>query len=66
MKHERVLAEWDKELVLLRWYDDDPCSWMVKRYRKGLIGKRCISSAWFSDSAQAEAYARRLKKDAAG
>lgn len=64
MKHERVLAEWGKEKVVLRWYDDDPCSWMVKRFRKGVFGNKCIYSAWFSLEEQAELYAENLKRSA--
>lgn len=39
---------------------DDPCSWVVRKWKKGLFGKRLELSKWFNTKEQAERYARLL------
>ena len=38
----------------------DPCSYVVRKWKKGILGKRLELSQWFNTREQAERYARRL------
>ncbi len=38
-----------------------PSVWMVRRWKRGLLVKRLVSSEWFLDRAQAMEHAERLK-----
>ncbi|MBN1448406.1 MAG: hypothetical protein JXA28_10790 [Bacteroidetes bacterium] len=43
---------------------EDPSSWIVRKWKKRLFGKRCELSLWFATKEQAETYARTLIEDA--
>lgn len=38
-------------------------TWVVKTWRKGLFGRKRISSDWFLEKPQAEEFARRLARE---
>jgi hypothetical protein len=60
MKHTTVIAndrEFSTELI---HRDSDPGSWIVRRWSRGLLFRKRISSDWFNDERQAAAFAARL------
>ena len=44
-------------------HDADPCSWIVRRWKKILWFKKRISSDWFISRPQAFAYAHEMKQE---
>ena len=41
--------------------DHDPAIWIVRRWRKFLVGKRLVSSDWFTEEKQARTFAESLR-----
>ncbi len=44
----------------------DPCSWVLRRWKKRLFMKKRLLSLWFATREQAEAHARALLKECDG
>lgn len=49
-------------LVRILHYDDDPTSWIVRKYKKQLWWKKRTCSVWFNDENQALKYVKKLKE----
>ena len=45
---------------------DDPSTWIIRRWKRGLLGRRCVLSRWFTTRGQAEAYAEALLEECGG
>jgi hypothetical protein len=41
----------------------DPSTWIVRQWRKGLLGRKCVQSKWFVTRGQAEQFAKRLGQE---
>ncbi|MBR9977758.1 MAG: hypothetical protein KFH87_06675 [Bacteroidetes bacterium] len=45
---------------------DDPLSWILRRWKRGFLGRRSAEVLWFSTREQAEDYARQLVRECEG
>ena len=63
MKRIEYLSRDPECIIVLLYYDDDACSWIVRTYRKVFFWKKRISSYWFCDEAQARLFAKKLKAE---
>ena len=59
-KFETVLSD-SADCHLTLFYDpEDPLTWIVKKWRKQLLWRRCEQSLWFTTRADAERYAKKM------
>ncbi|MDX9759145.1 MAG: hypothetical protein RBU27_08300 [Bacteroidota bacterium] len=45
---------------------DDPLSWIIRKWKRGLFGRRCELSRWFATREQAEQFAGALIRECSG
>lgn len=45
---------------------EDPLSWIIRKWRSGLFGRRLELSRWFATREQAEGFARALIRECGG
>jgi hypothetical protein len=60
---ERTVYESPEFLVTLTHDSGDPAVWIVRTWRKALLGRRCVESRWFNVSSQANAYAEAVARE---
>jgi hypothetical protein len=62
-KFETSLFYQSPRLITLFHDPDDPSTWIIRTWKKGLFGKRMDLSRWFNTKAQAEQYAQSLQEE---
>jgi hypothetical protein len=65
-KFETVLHSKSDCLITLFHDPDDFMSWIVRKWKRRWIGKKCLVSRWFNTREQAEHYAQQLVRECGG
>jgi hypothetical protein len=65
-KFEATLSDRSDCHITLTHDPEDPSTWIIRRWKRGILGNRMILSRWFLTQEQAEAYARKLIKESDG
>lgn len=65
-KFETSLSDTSGCWITLFHDPDDPMTWIIRKWKRGLFGKRVESSRWFLTREQAESYARKLIRNCDG
>ncbi|MBR9974407.1 MAG: hypothetical protein KFF77_02405 [Bacteroidetes bacterium] len=65
-KFETTLSDQSGCHVTLYHDPDDPLSWIVRKWKRGFLGRRMALSRWFLTRAQAERYAQVLIRECDG
>ena len=62
-KFETTLSDQSGCHVTLFHDPEDPSTWIVRKWKRGLFGRRLALSRWFVTREQAERYAKALIRD---
>ncbi len=62
-KLERILSDRNECYLTLSHNTEDPSTWILRRWKPGLFGKRMTLARWFLTEDQAEDYAGKLVKE---
>ncbi|MFZ1730921.1 MAG: hypothetical protein WBQ23_11515 [Bacteroidota bacterium] len=62
-KLELTLSDHKDCYLTLSHNTEDPSTWIIRRWKSGLFGKRMTLARWFLTQGQAEAYAAKLVKE---
>ncbi len=65
-KFEHTLSDRSDCRITLIHDPDDPLSWIIRKWERGLLGRRVTLSRWFTTRGQAERFAQTLVKECAG
>lgn len=62
-KTETVISSIPGCYIKILHYPEDPATWIVKKLKRRLFGKKEILTRWFSRKDQAVKFAEDLKRD---
>ena len=62
-KFEQTLSDLSGCHVTLYHDPEDPSTFIVRQWKRGLFGRRMASSHWFLTRGQAEQYAQKLLRE---
>jgi hypothetical protein len=65
-KFETYLSDRSGCWITLFHDPDDPMTWIIRKWKRGFLGKRIELSRWFLTRGQAETYARKLIRECDG